>query len=82
MYLPNDSKDVSSAHQHAAARIEGHRISAVELKAAHAHFELIDPRDLFYRAATELVDLALKKSTPLSVAEALTVLLQTWNIDT
>jgi len=35
--------------------------------------------DLFYRAATELVSLALEGKTSLSVAEALAVLLQTWN---
>jgi hypothetical protein len=34
---------------------------------------------LFYRAATALVDRALRRPKPLTVAEALAVLLQTWN---
>ena len=38
-----------------------------------------EPRDLFYRTATELVALALDGKTHLSVAETLAVLLQTWN---
>lgn len=56
-----------------------HRITAAQVKAARDAFEANEPRDLFYRAATELVDLASKGSTSLSVAEALAVLLQTWN---
>jgi hypothetical protein len=35
--------------------------------------------DLFYRAATELVTLALEGKTSLTVAEAVAGLLQTWN---
>ncbi len=50
-----------------------------ELKAARKAFEESEPRDLFYRAATELVGLALQGKTTLSVPEALAVLLQTWN---
>lgn len=42
-------------------------------------FEANEPRDLFYRAATELIALARQGSTKLSLAEALAVLLQTWN---
>jgi len=42
-------------------------------------FEAHETRDLFYRAATDLVALALQHATSLSVAEALAVLLQTWN---
>src|SRR5262249_24538707 len=37
------------------------------------------PRDLFYHVATELVALALNGATSVTVAEALAVLLQTWN---
>jgi hypothetical protein len=50
-----------------------------EIEAARQAFEAHEPRDLFYRAATELVALALDGGTSLSVAEALAVLLQTWN---
>jgi hypothetical protein len=50
-----------------------------QLEKARTLFEAYEPRDLFYRAATELVSLALEGKTTLSVAEALAVLLQTWN---
>ncbi len=50
-----------------------------DIGAARQAFEANEPRDLFYRAATELVSLALEGRTSLSVAEALAVLLQTWN---
>jgi len=50
-----------------------------DIEAARQAFETNEPRDLFYRAATELVSLALEGRTSLSVAEALAVLLQTWN---
>jgi len=50
-----------------------------QIDAARRVFEAHEPRDLFYRAATELVSLALQRNTSLSLAEALAVLLQTWN---
>jgi len=50
-----------------------------ELETARAAFESREPRDLFYRAATELVDLAIRRATSLTLVEALAVLLQTWN---
>ena len=50
-----------------------------DIEAARQAFEANEPRDLFYRAATELVVLALDGKTSLTVAEALAVLLQTWN---
>jgi hypothetical protein len=50
-----------------------------DLETARRTFEDREPRDLFYRAATELVDLALRGATSLTLAEALAVLLQTWN---
>ena len=53
--------------------------SIQDIMAAREAFEANEPRDLFYRAATELVTLALDGKTSLSVAEALAVLLQTWN---
>ena len=40
-----------------------------------------EPRNLFYLVATELIDLSTKKMTDkVSVAQALAVLLQTWNV--
>lgn len=54
-------------------------ITPIDVNRAHEVFGLNEPRDLFYRAATELVDLALQGATSLTVAEALAVLLQTWN---
>jgi len=50
-----------------------------DIEAARQAFEANESRDLFYRAAMELVALALDGKTSLSVAEALAVLLQTWN---
>ena len=50
-----------------------------ELEKARTLFEEYEPRDLFYRAATELVALALAGKTKLSVTESIAVLLQTWN---
>lgn len=50
-----------------------------EIKRARELFEANEPRDLFHRAATELVDLAMRGETSLSVADGLAVLLQTWN---
>jgi len=49
------------------------------VRKARAAFERNEPRDLFYRAAVYLVGEALRGNAPLSVAEALAVLLQTWN---
>jgi hypothetical protein len=46
---------------------------------AREAFATHEPRDLFYRAATELVRLALEGKTSLNVTEAIAVLLQTWN---
>jgi len=54
-------------------------VTAKELEKARKAFEQNEPRDLFYRAATELVGLALRRATSLTLAEALAVLLQTWN---
>jgi hypothetical protein len=63
----------------ARKRIEAPPPTAEQLEMAQKLFEDYEPRDLFYRAATELVDLALARKTSLTVAEALAVLLQTWN---
>lgn len=51
-----------------------------DLDQARKDFETFEPRDLFYNAATELVDLAIHGKTNLSLAEAIAVLLQTWNV--
>ncbi len=52
-----------------------------DLEFARATLERNEPRALFYKVATELVDLALRDATALSIAEAMAVLLQTWNAD-
>jgi hypothetical protein len=56
-----------------------YNLTARQIGAARRAFKEYEPRDLFYRAATELVGLALRRKTSLSLAEALAVLLQTWN---
>jgi len=50
-----------------------------QLERSRTLLQEYEPRDLFYRTATELVALALDGKTKLSVAESLAVLLQTWN---
>jgi hypothetical protein len=50
-----------------------------ELEVSRQAFEEMEPRDLFYRAATELAGLALRGESGLRLTEALAVLLQTWN---
>jgi len=54
-------------------------ITPDDISAARRAFEANEPRDIFYRAATELVALALTGKAALTAAEALAVLLQTWN---
>jgi hypothetical protein len=54
-------------------------LTAEELDRARELFEEVEPRDLFYRVAIELIDLARRGDTGISEAEALAVLLQTWN---
>jgi hypothetical protein len=55
-------------------------IDKPELEKAHLVFEEIEPRSIFYRAATDLVNLAIHNKTELNLAEAIAVLLQTWNV--
>jgi len=50
-----------------------------DLEIAHVTLERNEPRALFYKVAAELVDLALRGETSLTVAEGVAVLLQTWN---
>lgn len=54
-------------------------ITIKNIKAARRAFEKNEPRDLFYRVARLLVDLALNKKIKLTLAESIAVLLQTWN---
>jgi hypothetical protein len=56
-----------------------YKLTLRQINAARRAFETREPRGLFYRAATELVSLALRRNTSLTLAEALAVLLQTWN---
>lgn len=51
-----------------------------DVEDARRNFLVGEPRYLFYRVATELIDLSRKNKTTVSVAEALAVLLQTWNV--
>lgn len=53
--------------------------TAEELREAHNLFERMEPRALFYRAALELVGFAWDGRSSLSVAQAVAVLLKTWN---
>lgn len=50
-----------------------------QLDDARVRFEASEPRDLLYRAAAELVALALEGKTNFSIGESVAVLLQTWN---
>lgn len=50
-----------------------------QVRVARKIFESKEPRDLFYRAATALVDLSIRQRISMSVSEAIAVLLQTWN---
>jgi hypothetical protein len=53
--------------------------TVAQLEQARHRFLENEPRDLCYRVASELIDLALAGKTGITVAEALAVLLQTWN---
>jgi hypothetical protein len=56
------------------------RPSLSAVQNARKRFDEVEPRSLFYRAATELVRLARKNEIDLDLAESLAVLLQTWNL--
>jgi hypothetical protein len=56
-----------------------HEITSEQLRLAHQSFLQNEPRDLFYRAAIHLVEEAWNKQGALTLAEAVSVLLQTWN---
>ena len=53
--------------------------SIEDIRKAREEFEKREPRDLFYRVALELMDLATQGKTRFRVVDALAVLLQTWN---
>lgn len=56
-----------------------YKLTLRQVDAARRTFRAHESRDLFYRVATELVDLVLRCRSSLKLAEALAVLLQTWN---
>jgi hypothetical protein len=62
--------------------MDDYTITPAKLRWGHDTFEKHEPRDLFYRVATELISLAtgdVVTTFSFSVPEALAVLLQTWN---
>lgn len=50
-----------------------------EIVQAHNLFLQNEPRDLFYRTATYLIELSLNQNGALNISEAISALLQTWN---
>lgn len=59
---------------------DGSRPLLDELMEARRLYRTIEPRDLFYRAANDLVDRAWRgRDSPLNIGEAIAVLLYTWN---
>jgi len=56
-----------------------HEITVAAANLARATYEQNEPRDLFYKTATELIALSISGRTRLTLSEALAVLLQTWN---
>lgn len=56
-----------------------HQITISDVLKARTAYEANVPRDLFYRAATELITLSLAGKIALTISEAMAVLLQTWN---
>lgn len=64
----------------AATEVTGaERPSLDDLKRARELFGVNEPRDVFYRVATYLVAKAIEGDAPISLPEAISVLLQTWN---
>jgi hypothetical protein len=60
--------------------VTAHHLTLADLAWARRAYKANEPRDVFYRTATELVSLALRGGViSLSTTEALAVLLQTWN---
>ena len=78
-FEPYSERNVYGIHNIATSVPTNLRLTIDQLNVARETFESNEPRDLFYRAAAELVDLAIRDQSSLSVPEALAVLLQTWN---
>ncbi|MFZ1291430.1 MAG: hypothetical protein WAR79_15150 [Melioribacteraceae bacterium] len=57
----------------------GLQITYNNIITAHQIFLENVPKDLFYKMATYLTKLSLEENSPFSLAEAISVLLQTWN---
>lgn len=55
------------------------QITIDDINRAHQIFLQNEPRDLFYRTAIYLIELSLNQNGNLTLAEAISVLLQTWN---
>lgn len=51
-----------------------------DIAKARIVFEEKEPRDLFYRVATVLIEQAVQRNTELSITDAVAALLQTWNM--
>jgi hypothetical protein len=75
---PREGRRPSRSADKPVARSE-EKLTVDLLRRAHRVFEEEEPRNLFYRAATYLIERALEPSPRLSLAESLAVLLQTWN---
>lgn len=56
-----------------------HQLTAEDVRRAHQVFLQNEPRDLFYRAAVHLVQDAWNQQSPFTIAEAVSILLKTWN---
>jgi hypothetical protein len=59
--------------------MSNHQITVIDIANARTAYETNEPRDLFYKVATELVSLSLANKTVLLISESIAVLLQTWN---
>jgi hypothetical protein len=53
--------------------------TVAELNRAHKMYEQNEPREVFYRAAIELLGLRRSNKTSITLVESLAVLLQSWN---
>jgi hypothetical protein len=59
--------------------MKGHQVSTEQIEKARGVFAQNEPRDLFYRVATDLVERAYGRTSLITLADSLAVLLQTWN---
>jgi hypothetical protein len=56
-------------------------LTMANIDAASRRFREAEPRDLFYRVSTRLLELAAERDIGIDPAECLAMLLQTWNRD-